>query len=63
MQLKEQFFQLTQERFGRAPDQCSDQQLYEALLLLTRGVQRTAPPPRGSGSSTIFLLSFCWESC
>ena len=32
MELKEQFFQLTEERFRRAPDQCDDKQLYEALL-------------------------------
>ena len=34
MQLKEQLFQTTQTRFGCAPDQCDDHQLYEALRKL-----------------------------
>ncbi|MGE4275591.1 MAG: glycogen/starch/alpha-glucan phosphorylase [Lawsonibacter sp.] len=46
MELKEQFFQLTQERFGRSPDQCSDTQLYEALLVLTRRLSQDRPAPR-----------------
>ena len=36
MQLKEQLFQTTQARFGCAPDQCDDRQLYEALLKIGR---------------------------
>ena len=58
MQLKEQFFQLTQERFGRAPDQCSDQQLYEALLLLTRGRSEDRPAPQGERKLYYFSAEF-----
>ncbi|MEA4934627.1 MAG: glycogen/starch/alpha-glucan phosphorylase [Lawsonibacter sp.] len=46
MELKEQFFQLTQERFSRSPDQCSDAQLYEALLVLTRRLSQDRPAPQ-----------------
>ena len=45
MELKEQFFQLTEERFRRAPDQCDDKQLYEALLLLTKRMAEDRPDP------------------
>ena len=36
MNFKERFWELTQERYGRTPDQCDDKQIYEALLLLCR---------------------------
>ena len=45
MELKERFWQLTQERFGRAPDQCDDGQLYEGLLLLTQQMAQSLPAP------------------
>ena len=63
MQLKEQLFQTTQARFGCAPDQCDDHQLYEALLILTRNMAQNRPAPRGSGSSTTSPPSFLWASC
>lgn len=44
--MKEQFFQLTQERFGRSPHQCSDAQLYEVLLVLTRRLAQDRPAPQ-----------------
>lgn len=36
IELKEQFFRLTQEWFGRTPDQCDDTQLAEALMILIK---------------------------
>ena len=58
MQLKEQFFQLTQERFGRTPDQCDDRQLYEALLLLTRRMAQDRPAPEGERKLYYFSAEF-----
>ena len=58
MELKEQFFQLTQERFGRAPDQCGDQQLYEALLLLARRMSEERPAPEGERKLYYFSAEF-----
>ena len=58
MELKEQFFQLTQERFGRAPDQCGDQQLYEALLLLARRMSEERPAPAGERKLYYFSAEF-----
>ena len=58
MQLNERLWQLTQERFGRSPDQCDDHQLYEALLLLTRALAQDRPAPRGSESCTTSPPSF-----
>ena len=58
MQLKEQLFQLTQERFGRSPDQCSDRQLYEALLLLTRRMSQERPAPQTGRKLYYFSAEF-----
>ena len=58
MQLKERLFQLTQERFGRAPDQCGDRQLYEALLLLTRDMTQARPAPEGERKLYYFSAEF-----
>ena len=58
MQLNEQLWQLTQDRFGRAPDQCSDRQLYEALLLLTRRMAQDRPAPTEERSSTTSPRNF-----
>ena len=45
MEWKELLARLTRERFDREPDQCSDRQLYEVLLLLTRTVAQERPAP------------------
>ena len=58
MQLNEQLWQLTQERFGRSPDQCSDRQLYEALLLLTRQLAQDRPAPAGERKLYYFSAEF-----
>ena len=47
MQLSEEIFQLTQQHFGRAPDQCDDRQLYQALLILARQRAGERPAPTG----------------
>ena len=58
MQLNEQLWQMTQDRFGCAPDQCDDHQLYEALLLLTRRMAQDRPAPRGSRKLYYFSAEF-----
>ena len=58
MELKEQLFQMTQERFKRSPDQCSDHQLYEALLLLTRRMIQDRPAPRTGRKLYYFSAEF-----
>ena len=58
MQLKEQLFQTTQERFGCSPDQCDDRQLYEALLLLTRQLAQNRPAPAGDRKLYYFSAEF-----
>ena len=58
MQLKEQLFQTTQARFGCAPDQCDDHQLYEALLILTRGMAQDRPAPGGARKLYYFSAEF-----
>lgn len=58
MELNEQVFQLTQERFGRSPDQCDDRQLYEALLLLTRRLAQQRPAPEGERKLYYFSAEF-----
>ena len=58
MQLNERLFQLTQERFGRSPDQCDDQQLYQALLLLTRRMAQDRPAPEGKRKLYYFSAEF-----
>ena len=58
MQLKEQLFQTTQARFGCAPDQCDDHQLYEALLILTRNMAQNRPAPAGGRKLYYFSAEF-----
>ena len=58
MQLKEQLFQTTQVRFGCAPDQCDDHQLYEALLILTRQLAQDRPAPSGGRKLYYFSAEF-----
>ena len=58
MELKERLFQMTQERFGRSPDQCSDHQLYEALLLMTRRMIQDRPAPQTGRKLYYFSAEF-----
>ena len=58
MQLKEQLFQTTQARFGCAPDQCDDHQLYEALLILTGHLAQNRPAPAGERKLYYFSAEF-----
>ena len=58
MQLKEQLWELTQERFGSSPDQCNDHQLYEALLVLTRRAAQDRPAPEGERKLYYFSAEF-----
>ncbi len=58
MELKERFWELTQEKFGRAPDQCDDKQIYEALLVLTRRMTEERPAPEGERKLYYFSAEF-----
>jgi len=58
MELKEQLSLLTRERFDRSPDQCSDYQLYEALLLLTRRMSQARPAPETGRKLYYFSAEF-----
>ena len=63
MELKQQLNAITQQRFSLAPESCTDEQLYHALLELTRSRQWHCPPPPGTASSTISRRNFSWASC
>ena len=58
MQLKEQLWELTRERFGCGPDQCDDHQLYEALLLLCSRLAAQRPAPEGARKLYYFSAEF-----
>ena len=58
MQLSEEIFQLTQQHFGRAPDQCDDHQLYQALLILARQRAQARPAPTGDRKLYYFSAEF-----
>ena len=58
MQLKEQLWELTKERFGCGPDQCDDHQLYEALLLLCSHLAAQRPAPEGERKLYYFSAEF-----
>ncbi len=58
MQLNEQLWQMTQARFGRAPDQCDEHQLYEALLLLTNRMAQDRTAPEGERKLYYFSAEF-----
>ena len=58
MQLKEQLWELTRERFGCAPDQCDDHQLYEALLLLCSRLAAQRPAAAGERKLYYFSAEF-----
>ena len=58
MCLKEALSQLTWERFGLAPKDCGDRQLYEALLLLTRREAQNRPAPAGERKLYYFSAEF-----
>ena len=60
MQLQEEISRLTRQHFDRAPDQCDDHQLYQALLILARQRAQARPAPTGDRNlyyrSAEFLL-------
>ena len=58
MDVKENLTQLTNERFGLAPDRCSDRQLYEALLKLTCRMAAERPAPAGGRKLYYFSAEF-----
>lgn len=58
MALKDQLFKTAQELFSLTPDQCSNRQLYEALLLLTRGMAQERPAPGGERKLYYFSAEF-----
>ncbi len=58
MELRDQLTQITRERFDLAPEQCSDRQLYEALLTLTRRLAESRPAPEGTRKLYYFSAEF-----
>ena len=58
MELKERFWELTQEKFGRTPDQCNDRQIYETLLVLTRRLTEERTAPEGKRKLYYFSAEF-----
>ena len=58
MEIKEQLEQFTRERFECNPDQCSDRQLYEALLVLTRRMAEARPAPQTGRKLYYFSAEF-----
>ena len=58
MELRDQLTQITRERFDLAPEQCSDRQLYEALLTMTRRLAESRPAPEGTRKLYYFSAEF-----
>ena len=58
MSIKEQLETFTRERYDRSPDQCSDYQLYEALLVLTRRMAEHRPAPQTGRKLYYFSAEF-----
>ncbi len=58
MDLKTQLEQITQQRFNLIPDRCTDRQLYEALLVLTRQLAQERPAPAGERKLYYFSAEF-----
>jgi len=58
MELEERLFQLTQDRSHRAPDQCDDRQLYEALMILVRRAAQDRPAPQTGRKLYYFSAEF-----
>ena len=58
MQLQEEISRLTRQHFDRAPDQCDDHQLYQALLILARQRAQARPAPTGDRKLYYFSAEF-----
>ncbi len=57
-ELKEQLLSITQELFLIAPEECSDQQLYRALLHLTQRMAQRCPAPSTGRKLYYFSAEF-----
>ena len=58
MELKELLLNQTQTQFGRTPDQCSDHQLYQALLQMTKDMAQNRPAPQTGRKLYYFSAEF-----
>ena len=58
MQLQEEISRLTRQHFDRAPDQCDDHQLYQALLILARQRAQARLAPTGDRKLYYFSAEF-----
>ena len=58
MELKQQLNAITQQRFSRAPESCTDEQLYHALLELTQQQAMALPAPAGDRKLYYFSAEF-----
>ena len=58
MELKQQLNAITQQRFSLAPESCTDEQLYHALLELTQQQAMALPAPAGDRKLYYFSAEF-----
>lgn len=58
MELKQQLNAITQQRFSLAPESCTDEQLYHALLELTQQQAMALPAPTGDRKLYYFSAEF-----
>ncbi len=58
MELKQQLSAITNARFGCGPEECTDAQLYQALLALTQQLAAGRPAPKGPRKLYYFSAEF-----
>ena len=58
MELKQQLSAITNARFGCGPEECTDAQLYQALLALTQQLAAGRPAPKGPRRLYYFSAEF-----
>ena len=58
MKLKQQLSAITNARFGCGPEECTDAQLYQALLALTQQLAAGRPAPKGPRKLYYFSAEF-----
>ena len=58
MELKQQLSAITNARFGCGPEECTDDQLYQALLALTQQLAAGRPAPKGPRKLYYFSAEF-----
>ena len=57
-ELKEELLKITEELFAIFPEECNDQQLYKALLMLTQRLAQACPAPNAGRKLYYFSAEF-----